>query len=142
MMIDADRRNALLWRSVVSIIILFGLMIFMVAWVLLISGDVSNTVNAAVTLIAVLIAVGALVSIWVTWSISYPSEMQPMQYHSNRKIRAVTAGVCLVIWALFNILWIILFSRDYSIFQNLGILLAATVVIMGIGWVASEIGRR
>ena len=142
MIIDAERRKALLWRSVVSIIIVFGLMVFMVLWVLLISGDVSNTVNAAVTLTAVLIAVGALVSIWVTWSISYPSEMQPMQYRSNRKIRAVTAGVCLVIWALFGILWIVLFSRDYSIFQNLGILLAATVVIMGIGWVASEIGRR
>lgn len=143
MMIDVERRKALLWRSVASIVLLFGLMIFMVAWVLLVSSDVSGTVNAAVTLIAVLIAVGALVSIWVTWSISFPVPMQPgVYYRSNRKIRAVTAGICLIIWALFGIMWIIFFSGDYTVFQNTGILLAATIVIIGVGWVASEIGRH
>lgn len=50
MMIDVERRKALLWRSVASIVLLFGLMIFMVAWILLVSSDVSGTVNAAVTL--------------------------------------------------------------------------------------------
>ncbi len=142
MMVDIERRKALLWRSVASVVLLFGLMIFMVCWVLLASPDMSNAVNAAVTLIAVLIAVGALVSIWITWSISFPAPMQPGYYRSNRKIRAITAGVCLTIWAVFGIMWIIFFSGDYSIFQNTGILLAATVVIMGIGWVASEIGRH
>ena len=142
MMVDVERRKALLWRSVASIILLFGLMIFMVCWVLLASPDMSNAVNAAVTLIAVLVAVGALISIWITWSISFPVPVQPGYYHSNRKIRAVTAGVCLIIWAVFGIMWIIFFSGDYSIFQNTGILLAAAVVILGVGWVASEIGRH
>jgi hypothetical protein len=139
-----ERQKALQWRVILTIVAVFGWMIFIVLWLFFIT-DLGAAQNLAIFLISVLILVALLALTWATWGLNYPSMYVPQQGYGplpTPRWKIVVRGVGGIAFVTFLVIWLFFYADKYSLYQNLGAILAAALIAGGVTWAITQIGRR
>lgn len=130
-----------------SIAILFGWLIFLVIWLFFYTSGFSLAQNIAIFLVSVLFFIGLMALIWATWGLRYAREYGPpppgWQYHPSTRfrVRSVLRGIAGIAWLTFMVIWLFFYAQDFTLYQNLGAILASVLVVGGTVWALSLIGR-
>ena len=140
-----ERQKALQWRVVLSIITVFGWLVFLVLWLFFLVSSFSIAQNIAIFVLSLLVLAAILSVTWVTWGLRYPSAYVPPpgygQYYPRSRWRSVLGGVAVIIWLSFLVIWLFFYASQFNIYQNLGAILASLLVVGGVAWALDELGR-
>lgn len=111
------------WRisfSALSMIIWFA---FAVSWLFFLADDYSILQNIGVLLISVLVAGAVNIPVWI----SFAMKMEEWPEECNRHKRDAVGGIMGVVWAIGVALWLFFYAGDYSLYQNVAVLLLSIV---------------
>jgi hypothetical protein len=59
------------WRVALSILVIFGMVVFLILWLLFYAGDFNVYQNIAMALVSILIGIAILGAAWASWGIRY-----------------------------------------------------------------------
>lgn len=134
-----------MWRAVLTIVASFAWLIFIVIFLFFFTDDLSSSQNLAVMLVSILILIAVLAVAWVTWAVKYPRPPMPQGYGHyrppNPKARSIIGGLTGIIWLTFIIIWLFFFASDFTLYQNIGAVLASALIVFGAGWAISMLAR-
>ncbi len=140
-----DRVRGLQWRAVLSIVAVFGWLIFVVLWLFFITSQLGDAQNLAVLLISLLLLIALLAVTWVTWGLKhpplYPQPTAYGQYYQRPRWKVALGGATVIAWAAFIVVWLFFYASEFTLYQNLGAVLASLLVVGGINWAISLFGR-
>jgi len=139
-----DRGRGLQWRAVLSIVAVFGWLIFLVLWLSFLVTDLGDPQDLAVLIVSLLILIAALAVMWVTWGLKYPSAVQQPgygQYGRRPRWRSALGGVSAITWLAFIIIWLFFFASGLTLYQNIAVVLASVLVVGGVNWAIGLIAR-
>lgn len=140
-----DRQKALQWRAVLSIVIVFGWLIFLILWLFFYTSGLSIIQNLAVFLVSILILIAVLAVTWTTWGLKYGQAYVPQQaygpYPARPRWKSVVSGIAGIIWLTFLVIWLFFYASNYTIYQNLGAILASALIVGGTAWALTQLGR-
>jgi magnesium-transporting ATPase (P-type) len=138
-----DRQKALQWRVILTIAAAFAWMIFVVLWLFFVT-DLDATQNLAVFLVSVIILVGLLTLTWATWGLRYPGPYVPPPGYGplpQPRWKGVVRGIGGIAFVAFLVIWLFFYADMYSIYQNIGAILAAALIAGGVTWAITQAGR-
>ena len=140
------RERGLMWRAVLSIVTVFGWLVFLVLWLFFLTPQLGITQNIAVFLLSLLILVAILLVTWVTWALRFPRPMPPqgpgyMQFAPYSRLRSGIGGLSVIAWLTFVVIWLFFYAGDFTFTENLGIFNASVLVIAAGNWALSLIIR-
>ncbi|OPY34466.1 MAG: hypothetical protein A4E32_00193 [Methanomassiliicoccales archaeon PtaU1.Bin124] len=118
------------WRIYLSIFTVFAGMAFVVTWLFFYAGDHSFWENLGVLILSFLIFVGVNAAFWVPFGLRHAPMDESWQVPEKKGWASAVIGVGA---CLFLIVWLLLYADDYSIYQNLAVLLSVLVVGGGLG---------
>ncbi|MBI0584554.1 MAG: hypothetical protein ISF22_10065 [Methanomassiliicoccus sp.] len=137
--------GALLWRAMLSIAAVFGWLIFIVLWLFFWTSGLGFAQNLAVFLVSLLVLVTVLLLTWVSWGLKYPQMAPPAPgygaYAPRSRWRAAVNGLAVIAWLCFMVIWLFFFAGDFTLYQNLGAVLASLLVVVGVTWAVSLFAR-
>jgi hypothetical protein len=138
---DDTKARGLQWRAVFSVVAVFGWLIFLVIWLFFIASNFSALQNLAVLLVSFLLFLGSLIGVWVSWGLRYTQNPVPPPGYAygprfDRR-RSTLNGIAVIAWLTFLVIWLFFFATDFSLYQNLGAILASVLVIGGTVWAIS-----
>jgi hypothetical protein len=135
---DVTQISGFGWRVSLSIIVGIGWLVFLVLWLGFIASYYNVYQNIATFLVSILVMGGILGTAWVSLGKKFGNvfEKEKMKHEGYRWRKAFSSvlGTGLLIFVIF---WFFFYAGDYSIYQNLAILLVAALVVggvMGIVW--------
>jgi hypothetical protein len=138
---DASRRPGLIWRTMASIIVLLGWLLFATVWTFFLAGDLgyNEYQSWSVCLATVLVMAALAGAIWVPWGLRHQSARDRWMWtrpgFSSRVWVSGGVGSGLL---LFLVLWLWTFADRFTRWQNLGaaiILLIVGGIVMSAIWV-------
>jgi hypothetical protein len=142
---QGDARRELGWRVVLSIVLVFAWLIFLVIWLFFLTPEMGWGQNLAVFLLSLLVVSAILVLTWVTWAMERPPTVQQAPGYPPMvrppKWKAALNGSAVIFWLSFMIIWLFFFANDFSLYQNFGVVLASLLVIGGVTWAIGLIAR-
>jgi hypothetical protein len=138
MMQRDDRARGLQWRAVLSIIAVFGWLIFLIIWLFFLTAELEDAQNLAVLLVSLLILIAVLAITWVTWGLKHPA-LYPQapgygQYYQRPRWKVALGGATVIAWLAFIVVWLFFYASEFTLYQNLGAVLASLLVVGGINW--------
>ncbi len=128
------------WRVGASIFVVFAWLAFLILWLFFYAGDYGVFQNIAVLLVSIILGIGILAGVWVSWGMRYAATHKGQHEHAmpmKSRWSAVVSGVSGIGWVLFIIIWLFFYADDYSGYQNLAIFIASLLVlgaISGSAW--------
>jgi len=133
------RAWGLTWRAVLSIVTVFGWLIFLVLWLFFLTPQFGFAQNLAVFLLSLLTMVAVLLVTWVTWTLRFPRPMPPqgpgyMPFAPRSKLKSGIGGLTVIAWLTFLVIWLFFYAGDFTFYENLGIFLASVLVVSGVNW--------
>ncbi len=140
------RERGLMWRAVLSIVTVFGWLVFLVLWLFFLTPELGFAQNIAVFILSLLVLVAVLLVTWVTWALKFPRPLPPqgpgfMPYAPYSRLRSGIVGLSIIAWLTFLVIWLFFYAGDFSFTENLGIFLASVLVIAAVNWALSLIIR-
>ena len=140
------RERGLMWRAVLSIVTVFGWLVFLVLWLFFLTPELGFSQNIAVFLLSLLILVAVLLITWVTWALRFPRPIPPhgpgyMQFSPPSRLRSGIGGLSVIAWLTFVVIWLFFYAGDFSFTENLGIFIASVLVVGSVNWAVSLIIR-
>lgn len=135
-----DTRNGgLMWRAVLSIVTIFGWLVFLVLWLFFLTSQLGFAQNIAVFLLSLLALVAVLLVTWVTWALKYPRPVPPqgpgyVPYPVYSRLKSGIAGLSIIVWLTFVVIWLFFYAVDFTLYENLGIFLASLLVVTAVNW--------
>lgn len=140
------REGGLMWRAVLSIVAVFGWLVFLVLWLFFLAPGFGLAQNLAVFILSLLIVVALLLVTWVTWALRFPRPMPPqgpgyMPYPMRSRLRSGIGGLSAIAWLTFLVIWLFFYAGDFTFYENLGIFLASVLVVAGVNWTISLFTR-
>jgi len=119
-------RRGLGWRIALSILTVFGWLAFTVIWLFFYAGDHSFFENVGIFILSVLAFVGVNAATWASIGarFAHPQDRK----HGARSVLAAMAGVA---WAAFMAVWFYSYAADFTIYQNIAVLIASLLVLGG-----------
>ncbi|MDW5561734.1 MAG: hypothetical protein SA339_00790 [Methanomassiliicoccus sp.] len=133
------REGGLMWRAVLSIVTIFGWLVFLVLWLFFLTSQLGFAQNVAVFLTSLLVLMAILLVTWVTWALKFPHPM-PQQgpgyipYPRYARLKSGVGGLSVIIWLTFLVIWLFFYAGDFSFYENMGIFLASVLVVAGVNW--------
>ncbi len=135
----------LMWRVTLTIVSIFGWLIFVVVWLFFFTSGLGLAQNLAVFLVSLLLLIGAMTLTWVTWAMKRPPVVQQMPgYPPVMRIsrwKAALSGIAVIAWLSFLVIWLFFFANDFSLYQNFGAILASLLIVGGTTWAIGLIAR-
>lgn len=74
-------------RVAVSILVIFGWLIFAILWLIFYAGSFSLLENIAVIIVVLLVGIAILGAMWASWGIKYGKKMEHWKDSAERKPR-------------------------------------------------------
>jgi hypothetical protein len=134
--------SGLTWRSRATGVIGVGWIAFLVLWLFLYASEFDVYKNIVIVLVSI-IAAGALIGVvWGSAMKGMGSCMEGMPKVKGLGWRMLLSMVIMTVSAAFFLVWFYFFAVDYSIYQNLGILIVqiiATFGVLGATWKSFKI---
>jgi len=138
---DASRRPGLMWRTMASIIVALGWLLFATVWIFFLAADLGYTEYQSLSVcLATVLVMGALVgAMWLPWGLRHQSAKDRWMWtrpgFSSRVWVSAGVGCGLLV---FLVLWLWTFADRFTRWQNLGaafILLIVGGIVMTALWV-------
>jgi hypothetical protein len=100
-------------------------MAFVIAWLFFYAGDYSIWENIGMFILSFLVFIGVNVAVWVPWGLKHAPMEERHEMSSPRSWASALIGI---VACAFLIFWLLLYAEDYSIYQNLAVLLIVVMV--------------
>lgn len=128
--------SGLVWRITLSIATAFGWLAFLILWLGFYAGDYNVYQNIAVIISSIigLVAINAIA--WTTFGLRMARE-EGAWHPRGADVATALAGMA---WAVFLVIWLMLYAGDYSIYQNIAVFLASILAIGGVSAIAHTVG--
>jgi len=118
------------WRVGVSIVVVFGWLAFLIVWLFFYAGDYDVFQNIAMFLVSIIIGIGILAAVWVTWGIRYASRFGGQGANwAKPKGTWILNTVAGLAWLVFLIVWLFFYAGDYNGYQNLAVFITSLLVL-------------
>lgn len=114
------------WRIAVSVLTVFGWLAFAVIWLFFYAGDYSLLKNLGVFILSVLVFIGVNAATWASIGARYAHPQE--KKHGARSVLGALAGVT---WAAFMAIWLFSYAADFSVYQNIAVLIASLALLGG-----------
>jgi hypothetical protein len=140
------REGGLLWRTVLSIVAIFGWLVFLVLWLFFLTPELGLAQNIAVFLMSLLVVIALLLVTWVTWALKFPHPI-PQQvpgyppFPRYSRLKSGVGGLSAIAWLTFMVIWLFFYASDFTLYENLGIVLASLLIVTGVNWAVSLVVR-
>lgn len=135
----------LMWRVILTIVSIFGWLIFVVIWLFFLTSGMGLAQNLAVFLVSLLLLSAVLTLTWVTWVMKRPPMVQQAPGYPpvirTTKWKVALNGIAVISWLTFMVIWLFFFANDFSLYQNFGAVLASLLIIGGVTWAIGLISR-
>ncbi len=140
------REGGLLWRAVLTIVAVFGWLVFLVLWLFFLTAELRLAQNIAVFLMSLLVLLAILLVTWVTWALKFPRSIPQqvpgyMPYAPRSKLRSGVGGLSAIAWLTFMVIWLFFYAGDFTLYENLGIFLASLLIVTGVNWAVDLVVR-
>jgi len=135
---DVFRTPGFAWRVGLSIVVVFGWLVFLIIWLFFYAADFGVFQNIAIFLVSVLVGVGTLAAAWATWGIRYAKSMGEGPHMEKPKGTTVVNIVACIGWLIFLVVWLFYYANNYTGYQNLAIFIASLMVlgaVTGSAWI-------
>jgi len=113
------------WRISLSILTAVMWVAFIITWLFFLASDYTIWENLGVLLLSLVVFIGANVGVWVPFGMRYAPENERRKIHSGKSVISVVIGVAV---CAFLIVWLLTWADDYSVYQNLAVILTSIVV--------------
>jgi len=121
--------KGLSWRVTVSAVSALGWFGFVIAWLFFLADGYSVLQNIAVLMLSVVALAIVNVSVWI----SFAQNMGELNDISCEKDKHGTAkGALALIWLAAIGIWLFWYAGDYSLYQNLAVLLLSIVPVAAV----------
>lgn len=118
------------WRVALSILIVFGWLAFLILWLFFYADDYGVFQNIAILLVSIIVGIGLLSAIWVTWGLRYAGQFGEHDWKMGKSTAAWVGNTAAGLgWIVFLIIWLFFYADDYSGYQNLAIFMASLLVL-------------
>jgi hypothetical protein len=117
--------RGMIWRisaSMMSGVLWFS---FIIAWLFFAATDYSIWENLGLVLMSLIALAAINIAIWLTFGMRYAHGEEKASCGS---VRGVISGIIVLSIAIFLSAWLFLYADDFSIYQNLAMLLLALVI--------------
>jgi hypothetical protein len=128
--------EGMVWRITLSMATAFGWLAFLILWLAFYAGDYNAYQNIAVIIGSVIGLVAINATVWMTFGLRMARE-EGGWYPRAAEVVTAVAGIA---WAVFLVVWLMLFAGDHSIYQNLAVFLVSVLVVGGVSAMAHTIG--
>lgn len=127
---DFVKTGGFSWRVAFSILIVFGWLVFLILWLFFYAPDYEVFQNIAILLVSIIVGIGLLAALWVTWGLRYADQFEGAQWRMEKsKLAVVGNSIAGLGWLIFIIIWLWSYADDYSGYQNLAIFIASLLVL-------------
>lgn len=129
---DNDWRSmkGLGWRITFSALSAMAWFAFIIAWLFFLADNYGILQNIGVLLLSVVVMGAVNIPVWISFARSM--EALPDMKHGKHSHNVAT-GVAGLIWAVAVGVWLFYYAGDYSIYQNLGVLILSVVPLAAVG---------
>jgi hypothetical protein len=127
---DCGTVKGLGWRIAFSAFTGLLWFTFLITWLFFLAGDYGVLQNVGIFLGSVVVLGLANMAVWLTFAMSM-EKMSEVTCKGHRH-EVIGAGMGLI-WVVGAALWLFLYAGDYSIYQNLGVLILSVVPIAAVG---------
>jgi hypothetical protein len=132
---DCRNMKGLGWRVVFSALSLLVWFTFVIAWLFFLADDYGILQNIGVLILSV-IAIGVVnVPVWYSFARTL-GDWTEVSHKSRRQ--NVVGGVSGLVWVMGVALWLFLYAGDYSLYQNLAVLLLSLVPLVAVNMLATR----
>jgi hypothetical protein len=122
--------KGLRWRIAFSSFTALLWFTFLIIWLFFLAEDFGILQNIGIFLASIVVLGLANMAVWFTFAMSM-KDLHEVSYPENKhEIIGVAMGL---IWVIGVALWLFLYAGDYSIYQNLGVLLLSVVPMAAVG---------
>jgi len=118
-------------RVAVSIAVFLGWLIFFVTFLAFYAGSFTVYQNLAIILVSIFIGVAILAPMWAIWGMKYGRRYSE-EWRPRQKRRSMLKTVGLMFWLLFVVLYLWFYSGNYSIYQNLAVIIVSYLIYFAI----------
>src|SRR4030065_1244443 len=127
---DFVRPGGFGWRVGFSILIVFGWLAFLILLLFFYASDYAVFQNIAILLVSIIVGVGLLSALWVTWGLRYAGQFKGHECKMEKPMLAWVANTVAGIgWLVFLIIWLFFYAGGYNGYQNLAIFIASLLVL-------------
>ncbi len=117
-------------RVGLSILIVFGWLAFLILWLFFYAEDYGVFQNIAILLVSIIVGIGMLAALWVTWGLRFAGQFKDSGWKMERPTLAwAINAVAGVGWLVFLIVWLFYYAGDYNGYQNLAIFIVSLLVL-------------
>ncbi|MDD1771710.1 MAG: hypothetical protein LUQ09_02190 [Methanomassiliicoccales archaeon] len=117
------------WRIAFSALSLMLWFAFTVGWLFFLADDYSLAQNIGVMLGSVLLFIGVNVPVWYTFAMKM-EKLEQISVKGHK--REWASGLMGILWVTGAAIWLMFYAGDYSIYQNLAVLLLSIVPVAAI----------
>jgi uncharacterized membrane protein len=130
-----DRRDwrsvkGMSWRVTVSAVSALGWFGFVIAWLFFLADGYSILQNIAVLMLSVVALAIVNVTVWLTFAQSM-GELKDVSCEGEK--HGMAKGALALIWLVAIGVWLFWYAGDYSLYQNLAMLLLSIVPVAAVG---------
>lgn len=118
------------WRITVSAVSALGWFSFVIAWLFFLADGYSILQNIAVLMLSVVALAMVNVSVWMTFAQSM-GELNGVNCGKEKHEKA--KGALALVWLVAIGAWLFWYAGDYSLYQNLAVLLLSIVPVAALG---------
>ncbi len=117
------------WRVTVSAVSALGWFGFVIAWLFFLADGYSILQNIAVLMLSVVALAMVNVTVWLTFARSV-GELKDISCVGEK--HGMAKGALALIWLVAIGAWLFWYAGDYSLYQNLAVLLLSIVPVAGL----------
>jgi len=114
-------------RVAASIAVFLGWLIFFVAFLAFYAGNFGIYQNLAIILVSILVGIGIMAPMWAHWGMKY-GRRYAREWRPYPRRRSMLRRVVFLFWLLFLALFLWLYAGNFSIYQNLAIIIVSLLV--------------
>jgi hypothetical protein len=114
------------WRIVFSSLSLLVWLTFLIAWLFFMADDYGILQNIGLFLGSVVVLGVVNMLVWLGFAMSVEGTPE-VSYKAHR--REIASGLIGLAWVIGAAIWLFLYAGDYSIYQNLAVLLLSLVPV-------------
>src|SRR4030042_3043176 len=85
---DFVRTGGFSWRVGLSILIVFGWLAFLILWLFFYADDYGVFQNIAILLVSIIIGIGMLAALWVTWGLRFAGQFKETEWKMGKSTLA------------------------------------------------------
>ncbi len=117
------------WRVTVSAVSALGWFGFVIAWLFFLADEYSILQNIAVLMLSVVGLAMLNVTVWLTFAQSM-GELKDISCETEKD--GMAKGALALIWLVAIGVWLFWYAGDYSLYQNLAVLLLSIVPVAAV----------